>query len=327
MNARTIAAAGALVLSIAGCRGEVAPDAYGAVEAQQIDVSSEVAGRVVTLHAREGARLEKDAQAVTIDATGLALERDQMETQRAAAVLRAREAEEQSGVARERVRVQAAQRDVLVAQHAIAARAYDRTKRLFDQQAATAQQLDQTEREARVLAEQIEAHDRQIIVERRQAEAALARVRTVQGDIASAEARLAQISERVSDAEVHNPAAGTVLTTYVREGEFVQPGQRLYAIADLSQVEVRVYVTEPQLAGLRFGQTAFVTVDAGNGRQTLQGTVIWIASEAEFTPTPIQTRDERAELVYAVKIRVDNPDRLLKVGMPADVMFERTATS
>jgi HlyD family secretion protein len=264
---------------------------------------------------------------VIIDASGLALERVQMETLRAAAVLRAREADEQAGVARERVRVQAAQRDVLVAQHAIAARAYDRTKRLFDQDAATAQQLDQTERDARVLSEQIDAQDRQIVVERRQVEAALARVRAVQGDIASAEARLAQIAERVADAEIRNPTAGTVLTTYAREGEFVQPGQRLYAIADLSQVEVRVYVTEPQLAGLRLGQTALVTVDAGNGRQTLEGSVIWIASEAEFTPTPIQTRDERAKLVYAVKIRVDNPHRLLKVGMPADVMFERTAAA
>src|SRR5690606_23218664 len=150
-------------------------------------------------------------------------------------------------------------------------------------------------------------------------------VRTAQAGVVSAEARLAQIAGRVADAEVRNPLAGTVLTTYVRAGEFVQPGQRLYAIADVSTVDVRVHGTAPQLAGIRRGQTTQVTFDAGDGRATLPGTVTWIAAEAEFTPTPIQTRDERADLVYAVKLRVDNPDRHLKIGMPVDVMFREAA--
>jgi HlyD family secretion protein len=101
----------------------------------------------------------------------------------------------------------------------------------------------------------------------------------------------------------------------------VQPGQPLYKIADLDAVDVRAYVTEPQLASVKIGQQARVTSDAGESRQTLTGTVSWVSSQAEFTPTPIQTRDERADLVYAVKIRVPNKDGALKIGMPVDVDF------
>jgi HlyD family secretion protein len=112
-----------------------------------------------------------------------------------------------------------------------------------------------------------------------------------------------------------------VLTTYVRAGEFVQAGQRLYKIANLDEMDVRVYVSGPQLAAIRLGQIVTVTADAGDGRRGMNGTIAWIASEAEFTPTPIQTRDERAELVYAVKIRVRNDGQILKAGMPVDVAF------
>ena len=324
MKGRIWIGAIAVALGAVSCGDGDMPDAYGTVEAEQVDVAAEVAGRIVAFTAVEGARLEHDAVAAIIETSDLELERDQVETQRSAAALRASEAAAQVAVARERRRVQAAQRDVLVAQRVIAARAFDRTRRLFEQDAATAQQLDQAERDARVLAEQIDAQDRQIAVEARQVDAAIARARAAQGDVASAEARLAQIAGRVADAQVRNPLAGTVLTTYVRAGEFVQPGRRLYSIADLSTVEARVYVTEPQLAGLRVGQQVQVTIDAGDGRRTLPGTVTWIASEAEFTPTPIQTRDDRAELVYAVKIRVDNAESLLKIGMPVDVDFEGT---
>jgi HlyD family secretion protein len=108
----------------------------------------------------------------------------------------------------------------------------------------------------------------------------------------------------------------------VKPGEIVQPGQPLYKIADVGVMDVRAYVSEPQLASVKVGAAARVTVDVGDGRrQTLNGTVSWVSAQAEFTPTPIQTRDERADLVYAVKIRVANPDGLLKIGMPVDVEF------
>jgi HlyD family secretion protein len=306
---------------IAGCARETAPDAYGNVEAQQVDVAAEVAGQLRSLHAVEGARLEAGAVAAVIETRQLDLERAQIETQQGAAAARVREAIEQVEVARARQSAQAAQRDVLLPQREIAERAYERTRRLHAQDAATAQQLDQAERDLRVLREQIEAAGSQVAVERRQVGAAEARVRSARSDEAAAAARLAQIAGRVADAEVKNPEAGTVLTTYVRAGEFVQAGQRLYTIANLDAIDVRVYVTQPQLASIRLGQAATVTIDAAEGRRSLPGTVAWIASEAEFTPTPIQTRDERADLVYAVKIRVANEGQILKVGMPVDVSF------
>lgn len=323
MKTRMHLAAALLAAFTASCAREAGPDAYGSVEAVTIDVSAEVAGQVLTLIAREGQPMAADAVAAVIDTAQLTLERDQIDTQRRAAEARAVEAAGQIDIARERVRVQAAQRDVLTAQRAIAERAHARTRSLYGQQAATAQQLDQSERDLRVLVEQIEAQTRQIALERRQVEAAAARARSARADVASAAARLAQVAGRVADAEVRNPAAGTVLTTFVRPGELVQAGQRLYRIADLDTVDVRVYVDQPQLAGLRIGQTASVTFDAGAGRASLPGTVTWISSEAEFTPTPIQTRDERAELVYAVKIQVRNDGQALKIGMPVDVVFAR----
>jgi HlyD family secretion protein len=147
----------------------------------------------------------------------------------------------------------------------------------------------------------------------------------------STEARVAQIRDQIAKSRVTNPISGTVLTIYARRGEFVQTGQPLYKIADLDTMELRAYVTEPQLATLKIGQPARVSVDSGGGgdggRHTLTGVVAWISSQAEFTPTPIQTRDERTNLVYAVKVRVPNRSGVLKIGMPADVRFTALSAS
>jgi len=123
------------------------------------------------------------------------------------------------------------------------------------------------------------------------------------------------------------PLAGTVLATYARKGEFVQPGQPLFRIASLDSMTLRAYVTEPQLTQLKIGQRVQVSVDRAGERLVLPGTVTWVASKAEFTPTPVQTRDERADLVYAVKIWVVNRSGALKIGMPADVTFPSLARS
>lgn len=308
----------------AGCAREPAPDAYGTVEADQVVVSAEVAGLVTSLAAVEGQRLQKDAVAAVIDVSQLTLEQRQIETQRDASEARAREAGALAGVARQRQAAEVEQREVLAAQRAVAVRQYERTRRLFDQDAATAQQLDQAERDLRTLDEQLDVQARRIAAERGQVQAADARVNTARQDVRTSAARLSQLADRVQDADVKNPRAGTVLTTFVEQGELVQPGQRLYTIADLQHVDVRAYIDETQLASVRTGQPATVTFDTGpDRRDTLQGTVTWIASQAEFTPTPIQTREERTGLVYAVKIRVPNGEGLLKIGMPVDVVFHQ----
>ena len=280
------------LVALAACNREKQPDAYGNMEATEVVVGSQASGQLSSFTPVEGQVVPSGVVTALVDTTALALQLQQVVAQRATSVSRVGEVEKQVGV--------------LEAQRVIAARAYERTKRLFDQQAATAQQLDQAERDYRTLLAQIEA--------------ARAQEKTAAQDIASTDARAAQIRDQMTKARVVNPVSGTVLATYVERGEVVQPGQPLYRIANLDTLELRAYVGEAQLSQVKLGQAVRVSVDAGRGsRQAIPGTVSWVSSQAEFTPTPIQTRDERSNLVYAVKIRVANRGGVLKIGMPADV--------
>ena len=120
-----------------------------------------------------------------------------------------------------------------------------------------------------------------------------------------------------------NHVAGTVLTTYVEGQELVSPGQPLYDLADLSTLELRAYASGAQLPQLSLGDQVTVAVDApGGGETRLPGEISWIASTAEFTPSTLQTKEERVDLVYAFKVRVRNPDGLLKIGMPGEVYLQ-----
>ena len=294
---RTLAAPLALAALLACGRGDE-PDAYGNFEATETVVSAEAGGSLLWFTPAEGQQVEPGTLLGVIDTTGLSLDREQLGAQRTAVRARVAEAERQIGV--------------LAVQREIAGRAYARTRRLFAEQAATAQQLDQAEREYRVLGEQIAA--------------VRAQRNSVTQDVAASDARVAQIAERIAKSRISAPFAGTVLATYARAGEFVQPGQPLFRLATLDTLTLRAYVTEPQLAQLRLGQLVQVSVDRGEGsRLALPGTVSWISAKAEFTPTPVQTRDERAALVYAVKIRVPNQGGALKIGMPADVALPALA--
>ena len=287
----------ALVLG-AGCNRGEQPDAYGNFETTEVVVSAETSGQLQWFTPDDGERLDSGALVGVVDTVQLALQRDQMVAQRGASGSRAAEAGKNIAV--------------LEAQHEIAQRGYDRTQRLHQQQAATAQQLDQAERDFRVLGDQIQA--------------AQAQQSAARHDVASSAAQIAQIEDRIRRSRITNPRAGTVLTKYVEPGEFVQQGQPLYKLAIVDSMELRAYVTEPQLAQIKIGQPAQVTIDAGaKQRTTRSGKVTWISSEAEFTPTPVQTREERADLVYAIKIMVPNHDGLFKIGMPADVSFAAQA--
>src|SRR4051812_30286322 len=272
----------AVMLAIAGaCHHAPEPDAYGNFEATEVVVSAQTSGQVQRYTPVEGMHLERGSVVALIDTTQLALERQQLLAQRSATGARGTEVSEQLRV--------------LEVQREIAQRAYERTRRLHAEQAATTQQLDQAERDYRVLTAQIEAMR--------------AQHRSVGLDAASTDARVAQIRDRIAKSSVANPERGTVLATYTRAGEVVQQGQPLYKIADLDTLVLRAYVSEGQLTSIRLGQRVQVRVDRGkNQLLVLPGTITWIASKAEFTPTPVQTRDDRADLVYAVKIRVPNRD-------------------
>jgi HlyD family secretion protein len=282
---------GAIVVA---CNGNPDPDAYGNFEATEVVVAAQTSGQIQLFTPVEGMTLAQGDVVALIDTTQLALERAQLEAQRSAVGARRNEVSEQ-------LRVLEVQRD-------IAQRTYERTQRLHAQQAATAQQLDQAERDFRVLTAQIEA--------------VRAQRASVTMDVASTSARVAQIRERISKSSVVNPVAGTVLSTYARAGEVVQPGQPLYKIANLDTLDFRAYVTGSQLGSIRLGEEVAVHVESGTDQlRTVPGRVAWISPTAEFTPTPVQTRDERADLVYAVKIRVPNAGGILKIGMPGDITF------
>lgn len=282
----------ALSIAIVGCESAEEPDAYGNFEATEVVVSAQSTGQLERFVPVEGMRLEPGDVVAVVDTTQLALERAQLIAQRAA-----------TGARRTEV---ARQVEVLEVQRDIARRAFDRTTRLFDQKAATAQQLDQAEREFRTLEAQIGA--------------ARAQLTSVGMDVAANDARVNQVNDRISLSTVTNPTSGTILTTYVRVGEVVQPGRPLYRIANLDTLVLRAYLTGAQMDNVRIGQSVAVNVDRGaDALRTIPGVVTWISATAEFTPTPVQTRDERADLVYAVKILVANEEGRLRIGMPGDV--------
>ena len=280
------------------CRRDSQPDAYGNFEADEVSVSAQTSGQLVTFTPTEGMHLAAGAVVGLVDTTQLALERAQMIAQREATSARVAEAGNQIGVYQ--------------AQLAIAQRNYERMRRLFEERAATAQQRDQAERDYRTLVAQIAA--------------ARAQQQSVSREVASTSARVAEITDKIRKSAIINPEAGTVLATYAKTGEVVQSGQALYKIADVDTLIMRAYITENQLSAVRLGQRVQVHVDQGGGNLlTLPGVVRWVSSKAEFTPTPVQTRNERADLVYAVKIYVPNPKGVLKIGMPGDVSLTSAA--
>jgi HlyD family secretion protein len=292
LNIPGVAAVAALTISLAACRKDPPPDAYGNFEADEVTVSSQATGELRSFTPTEGARLAKGAIVGVVDTIQLALDLAQLIAQRQSTASRVTAANEQVGV--------------LHAQVGIAKRAYERTQRLVAEKAATAQQLDLAERDYKTLLAQIDA--------------AVAQRNSVSSEIGTTDARVTQIRDRLSRSRITNPVPGTVLATFVKQGEVIQAGQPLYKIANLDSLTLRAYLSERQLTSLKLGQPVQVRVDQGNGRLlTVQGVVSWIASRSEFTPTPIQTRDERADLVYAIKIRVANSTGTLKIGMPADL--------
>jgi HlyD family secretion protein len=288
------------LVAAAGCRHAAKPDAYGNVEATEVVVASQTSGQLQAFAPVEGERLVAGASAAVVDTSALVLQLQQIDAQRASTGSRVNEVTKQLGV--------------FEAQRGIAQRTYERTKRLVAQQAATAQQLDAAERDLQTLDAQIDATG--------------AQRQTATREVVSSDARVAQIRDQIRKSRVLNPVAGTVLTTYAKAGEFVQIGQPLYKIANLDTMELRAYVTEPQLALVKVGQPVQVSIDVGGeARRAITGTISWVSSQAEFTPTPIETRDERANLVYAIKVRVPNAGGMLKIGMPADVQFATVTAS
>lgn len=288
-----------LLVVTAGCSGDERSDAYGQFEAKEITVSAETNGKLVRFTAREGERLDSGAIAGVIDTTQLALRKEELQSQLES--IRARIGDIDARVAVQREQLETAQTTL------------KRTQSLVEDNAATQQQLDDASGRVRTLMKEIEALQTQ--------------KESVRAEIRATLVRIRQVGQQLEDAVIRNPVRGTVLNTFVEQHELVQPGKPLYRIAPLDTLELRVYISGAQLPSVRLGEQVQVVVDRNDEKnQYMNGTVSWIASEAEFTPRMIQTKEERVTQVYAVKVRVPNPDGILKIGMPGEVNFSRDSS-
>lgn len=288
-----------LTAATAAC-GEPPSDANGRFEATEVLVSAEAAGPLLALSVQDGDQVRAGQVVGAIDTVLLAQSRYELDAR--VSVLKARQDEI------------GAQSRVLQTQQALAKRELARIERLSNAGAATAQQLDRAQRDAATFADQILA----VGASRRALDA--------EGDAIAAQRGL--LSERIRRTQVVSPITGVVLMRYVEPGELVQTGAPLFKVAALDSLTLRAYVSDAQLREVSVGQMATVQVDDTAGRfLKLPARVTWISSAAEFTPTPIQTREERIAQVYAVTVVVANPNGRLRIGMPGELLFTPMAPS
>lgn len=322
VKALRLAALAALAVAIAlvatwavrGLNGDTgALSVTGTVEATQVDLSAKITGRVVELLVREGQPVERGQLLARLGDTELAAE-----VRRAEAALATAEAQLRDLLAgprqQEIEQARAALRNATVTRE-WTERELRRVRELFGKDLVAAQEVDRARQAYEVaVANEVAARERLALVEAgprpHEVEAARARVAEARAALTLAQARLAE-------ARLVSPITGLVLRKNVEVGETVNPGVSILTLMDPRDLWVRAYVPEIDIGRVKLGQEARITVDAYPGR-AFAGTVSEIASEAEFTPKNVQTRKERVNLVFRIKIAVRNPDGVLKPGMPAD---------
>lgn len=287
-----------LVLLAASCvEGNKAYDASGVFESTEVTVSAEGNGKILSLDLQEGDRLEAGQIVGCIDTVQLHLSEIQLEASRRAV-----------GSGRLDISRQIA---ALESQIGKQRQELDRFTKLEKAGASNRKQVEDIQAQIETLEHQLAA----------QKESLNSSNRNVSGQADALEAQIEQIRDRIRKCVITSPVAGTVLAKYSEAGEFAALGRALFKVADIDNIRLRAYITAEQLTALKLGQQVRVFADQGSsGRKEYAGTLIWISDKAEFTPKTIQTRDERANLVYAVKIAVEN-DGLIKLGMYGDIKF------
>lgn len=287
-----------LVLLAASCvEGNKAYDASGVFESTEVTVSAEGNGKILSLDIQEGDRLEAGQIVGCIDTVQLHLSEVQLEASRRAVGSGWLDISRQIAALESQI---GKQRQEL-----------DRFTKLEKAGASNRKQVEDIQA-------QIETLERQLAAQK---ESLNSSNRNVSGQADALEAQIEQIRDRIRKCVITSPVAGTVLAKYSEAGEFAALGRALFKVADIDNIRLRAYITADQLTALKLGQQVRVFADQGSsGRKEYAGTLIWISDKAEFTPKTIQTRDERANLVYAVKIAVEN-DGLIKLGMYGDIKF------
>jgi len=302
----------AAVNFIASCNtSKSTSDGSGTFEADEVIVSSELNGRILQLNLKEGDTLSKGFIAAVIDASNLELQKEQVEASIGALKEKTTDVAPQVKLLQEQISVQQAQL-------ASWEREKTRTENLIKADAATPKQLDDIDTQIDVLKKQMDVTSQQIKV---QLNNTSTQNRSILSEQPSLQKRVAQLQDQLQRSNVINPLSGTVLTKYAQAGEVTAAGKALYKIADLSTLKLRAYITGDQLSQIKLNQPVKVMIDNGAKEyKNYTGTISWISDKAEFTPKTIQTKDERANLVYAIKIDVKN-DGYLKIGMYGEVVL------
>jgi HlyD family secretion protein len=272
-------------------------DATGNFEADEIIISAEAAGKILRLDIEEGSELKSQSAIGLIDTTQLYLKKKQLEYS-----IRAVNAKQPNAT----IQLAAIQEQIETA-----GREKKRVENLLKDDAATQKQLDDINSQLDLLQRQYSATQSTLNITKQ----------SLQSETLPLQAQLEQVQDQIKKSQIINPINGTVLTLFAKQNEVVTPGKALYKIADLSTIILRAYISGNQLSQIKLGQSVTVLVDAANDEyKKYTGTISWVSDKAEFTPKTIQTKEERANLVYAIKIDVKN-DGYLKLGMYGEVKF------
>lgn len=301
-----------ILLALASCNGNDSDfDASGTFEADEVIVSSSANGKILWLNLEEGSVLAKDSIVAQVDPTDLALQKEQVQESIQALQEQTVNVEPQVKLLQDQLKVQQSKLDNLLHEKT-------RTENLIKQDAATGKQLDDINAMVDVARKELQVTQQQINVQRNNSGT---QNRTILSQGKPLQKKVEQLQDQLNKASVKNPINGTVLTKYAEAGEMTNTGKAIYKIADLSFITLRAYISGTQLSQVKLGQTVKVLVDDGKNKyRELPGTITWISDKAEFTPKTIQTKEERANLVYAMKIKVKN-DGFLKIGMYGEVKF------
>lgn len=287
-------------------------DATGTFEVDEVIVSSELAGKITSFSVEEGQTIPKDSIVAVVDAANISLQKEQVEANIQALSEKTADVSPQVRLLENQLAVQQSQLNNLLHEQA-------RIQNLLKQDAATGKQLDD-------ITAQVDVAQKNLAVTQQQINVQCSNVATQNRGIMSEgkplEKRIAQLDDQLRRATILNPVNGTVITKYAEQGEITAAGKALYKIADLSTMTLRAYITGTQISEVKLGQVVKVLVDDGADKyKELPGTIVWIADKAEFTPKTIQTKEERANLVYAIKVKVKN-DGYLKIGMYGEIKFK-----
>ena len=277
------------------CSNESDYDAQGTFEATEVVISAEGTGRILNFDLVEGEAIESNNTVGAIDSLQLHLQREQLKAQQVALLSSRPDKEKQVASLRSQIAKQRAE--------------LQRVENMLRDGAATTKQRDDIEAQIDILEGQLSATLSTIDNN----------TSTINENAAALEAQIAALDDRIAKCRISSAVGGTVLVKYAEEGEFTTVGKPLMKVANLEDIYLRAYFTSDQLSKVNLGDEVTVTANfGGDERYDYKGRVAWISAESEFTPKSIQTKDSRANLVYAVKIAVKNDGRL-KIGLAGEV--------